>query len=145
MPLTAIVTIYRFMDLQGCIRVSQVALVVKNLHANAGDIRDTGSVPGPGRAPEGGHGNPLQFSCLENPIDRGSWWAAVHRVAKSQTWLKQGSVHARAHTHTIIHWEILAKVFKMDWFRPLKNLLMQSQWRHKWLDKKATWSVSHPF
>ena len=62
-----------------------MGLVVKDLDANAGDIRDTGSVPGPGRAPEGGHGNPLQFSCLENPIDRGSWWAAVHRVAKSQT------------------------------------------------------------
>ena len=64
---------------------SQVVLVVKNLPANAGDIRDTGSIPGSGRAPGGGHGNPLQYCCLENPMDRGAWWATVYRVAKSQT------------------------------------------------------------
>ena len=85
MPLTAIVTIYRFMDLQGCIRVSQVALVVKNLHANAGDIRDMGSVPGSGRSPGGGHGNLPQYSYLKNPMDRGAWWAIVHRIALSWT------------------------------------------------------------
>ena len=62
-----------------------MGLVVKKLPANAGDIRDTGSVPGSGRSPGGGHGNPLQFSCLENPIDRGTWQAAVHRVAESDT------------------------------------------------------------
>ena len=49
---------------------SQVVLVVKNLPANAGDVRDTGSIPGSGRFPEGGHDNPLQYSCLENPMDR---------------------------------------------------------------------------
>ena len=49
---------------------SQVVLVVKNLPANAGDVRDMGSIPGSGRFPEGGHGNPLQYSCLENPMDR---------------------------------------------------------------------------
>ena len=59
--------------------------MVKNLPANAGDIRDGGSVPGSGRSPGGGHGNPLQYSCLENLTDRGAWWAAVHRVAKSLT------------------------------------------------------------
>ena len=64
---------------------SQVALVVKNLPANAGDIRDTGSIPGSGRPPEGGHGNSIQYFCLENPMDRGPWQAMVHRVAKSQT------------------------------------------------------------
>ena len=52
---------------------SQVTLVVKNLLANAGDMRDTGSTPGSGRFPGEGHGNPLQYSCLENPIDRGAW------------------------------------------------------------------------
>ena len=62
-----------------------MGLVVKKLPANAGDIRDTGSVPGSGRSPGAGHGNPLQFSCLENPIDRGTWRAAVHRVAESDT------------------------------------------------------------
>ena len=63
--------------------------MVKNLPANAGDIRDVGLTPGWGRSPGGGHGNPLQYSCLENPIDRGAWWAIVHGVAKSQTSLKR--------------------------------------------------------
>ena len=57
---------------------SQVALVVKNPPANAGDIRDMGSIPGSGRSPGEGHGNPLQYSCLENPMDRGAWWATVY-------------------------------------------------------------------
>ena len=58
--------------------VSQVALVVKNLPANAGDARDAGSVSGLGRSPGGGQGYPLQYSFLENPMDRGAWWATVH-------------------------------------------------------------------
>ena len=56
---------------------SQVALVVKNPPDNAGDIIDTGSIPGSGRSPGGGLGNPLQYSCLENPMKRGAWWAIV--------------------------------------------------------------------
>ena len=66
-------------------RASQVMLVIKNLPANAGDRRDMGSIPGLGRSPGGGYGNPLQNSCLENPKDRGAWQATVHTVAKSQT------------------------------------------------------------
>ena len=62
-----------------------MALVVKNPSASARDVRDVGSSPGSGRFPGGGHGNPLQYSCLENPMDRGAWPATVHRVAKSQT------------------------------------------------------------
>ena len=62
---------------------SQVALVVKNPPASAGDLRDVGSIPGLGRSPGGGHGNPLQYSYLENPLDRGAWWATVHRITKS--------------------------------------------------------------
>ena len=58
---------------------------VKNLSANAGDVVDMGSVPGSGRSPGGGHGNPLQYSCLQNPMAKGTWWATVHRVAKSLT------------------------------------------------------------
>ena len=54
--------------------------MVKNASANAGDIRDMGSIPGLGRSPGGGHGNPLQYSCLENPMDRGAWQAIIHRV-----------------------------------------------------------------
>ena len=63
--------------------------MVKNPPANAGDIRDVGSIPGLGRSPGGGHGNPLQHSCSENPMDRGAWWFTVHRIAKNQTQLKQ--------------------------------------------------------
>ena len=62
-----------------------MALVVKNLPASAGDTRDTGSIPGLGRSPGEGNGNPLQYPCLENLMDRGAWWVTVHRVAKSQT------------------------------------------------------------
>ena len=69
-------------------------LVVKNPPAHAGDIRDVGSIPGLGRSPGGGHGNPLQYSCLENPMDRGAWQATIHRVAMSQTQLKRLSMHA---------------------------------------------------
>ena len=61
--------------------------VVKNLPANAGDTRETSSIPGSGRSLGVGNGNPLQSSCLENPMDRGALWGTVHRVAKSQTQL----------------------------------------------------------
>ena len=74
---------------------SQVGQVVKNLPANAGNIRDLGSIPWSGRSPGGGHGNPLQYSCLENLMDRGAWQAIVHRVAQSQTLLKRLSTHAQ--------------------------------------------------
>ena len=67
--------------------------MVKNLPANAGAVRDTGSIPGSGRSPGGEHYNPLQYSYLENPMDRGAWWATVYVVTKSQTRLKQLSTH----------------------------------------------------
>ena len=66
-------------------RASQIVLVAKNLPANAGDA---GQIPGSGRSPGGGHGNPLQYSRLGNPMDRGTWWATVHGITKSQTQLK---------------------------------------------------------
>ena len=59
---------------------SQAALLVKNLPAKAGDVRDAGSIPGLERSSRGGRGNPLQYSCLENPMDRGAWWVTVHRA-----------------------------------------------------------------
>ena len=62
---------------------AQVALVVKNLPANSGDIRDAGSIPGSGRSLGGEYGNPFQYSCLENPKDRGACRASVHRVTES--------------------------------------------------------------
>ena len=64
---------------------SQMALVVKNSPASAGDIRDTSSIPGLGRSPGGGNGDPIQYSCLENPMDRGAWQVTVHKVAKTRT------------------------------------------------------------
>ena len=67
---------------------SQVALVVKNPSANAGDVRDKSSIPGLGRSPGEGNGNPLQYSCVENPMDRGAWRATVHRVRQSWAQLK---------------------------------------------------------
>ena len=62
---------------------SQAALVVKNTPDNAGNISNVGLIPGSGRSPGGGHGNPLQYSCLKNPMDRGTWQAMVYRAAKS--------------------------------------------------------------
>ena len=70
-----------------------MALVVKNPTVNAGDITDKSSILESGRCPRGGHGNPLQYSCLENPMDRGAWPAMVHKVAKSQTQLNPLSMH----------------------------------------------------
>ena len=74
--------------------------VVKNLSASAGDTRDMSLNPGSGRSPGGGHGNPLQYSCLENPMDSGAWPATVRRVAKSQIWLRWLST---THTQHMIY------------------------------------------
>ena len=78
------------------IMASQVAPVVKNPPANAGEARHTALIPGSARAPGGGNGNPLQYSSLENPMDCGAWRATVRGVAKSRTRLKQ---HARVYNH----------------------------------------------
>ena len=73
---------------------SQVALVVKNPPANAGDLKDVGSIPGLGRSSGGGHGNPFQYSCLENPMNREAWQAMVHRVTKILIQVRRLSIHA---------------------------------------------------
>ena len=67
------------------LEASQIVLVVKKQPANAADIRDMGSIPRSRRSSGGGHGSPLQYSCLENPVDRGAWRATVHGVAESDT------------------------------------------------------------
>ena len=100
-----------------------MALVVKSLLASAGDIRDVGSIPGSGRSPEGANGNPLQYSCLENPMDRGAWRAVVQRVAKSRAGLKRLNTHTCSPSLTDLHWtgllslsgsiDILIEVFKV--------------------------------
>ena len=71
--------------------------MVKNLPAKAGDVRDKGLIPGSGRFPGEGNGNPLQCSCLGNPRDGGAWWAAVYGVAQSRTGLKRLSSSSSAH------------------------------------------------
>ena len=82
----------------------QVALVVKNPPANA---RDTGLIPWWGRSPGGGHGNPPQYSCLENSMDRGAWWAMDHRVAESRTHThRYRCILTHTHTHTHTHTEL---------------------------------------
>ena len=79
---------------------SQVALVVMNPPANAGDVRDARSIPGSGRSPGGGSGCSLQYSYLENPVDRGASWVMVHKFAKSRTQLKQLNMHTCTHART---------------------------------------------
>ena len=73
-----------------------MVLVVKNLPASAGDARGIGSIPGLERSPVGEHGNPLQYSSLENSMHRGAWWVTVHEVAKSQTQLSTSCILAKA-------------------------------------------------
>ena len=73
---------------------SQVAIVVKNLLANAADVRDTGLSSGLGRSPEEGHGNSLEYPCLENPVNRGAWRARVHGVSRSRTRLSDFHFHS---------------------------------------------------
>ena len=72
-------------DLFGNIHEVRMTLVVKNPPGNAGDAGNVGLVPGLGISPGGGNGNPLQYSCLKNPMDRGAWWARVCRITVSQT------------------------------------------------------------
>jgi len=75
---------------------------VKNPTCNAGDTGDAGSIPGSGRSLEEGNGYPIQYSYLENPMDRGAWWATVHGITKNRTWLKQLSMHSK-HTPRFIY------------------------------------------
>ena len=85
---------------------SQVALVGKNLLASEGDTGDEGSILELGRYPGEGNGNPLQYSCLENPRDRGAWQATIHGVANSWTWLSTyAHTHAHAHTDDVLEVE----------------------------------------
>ena len=102
--------------------------------ANAGDIRDPGSIPGWGRSPGGGHGNPLQYSFLENLMDRGAWQATVHRVAQSRTRLKRLSSHA------LVLWPVQpGAILSTLHLNPLRQVLVQSQFyrRQFWDSKKS--------
>ena len=72
-----------FKHIQGLPGAFPGGTVVNNPPANAGEVRDVGPIPGSGKSPGEGHGNPLQYCCLENPVDRGAWWAPVHSIAQS--------------------------------------------------------------
>ena len=89
-----------FAKMYDWLQASQVALVVTTPPADAGYPGDASLIPRLERSPGRGHSNPLQYSCLENPMDRGAWWATVHGVAKSRIWLKQCSMHAWLTTYT---------------------------------------------
>ena len=87
--------------------------LVKNLPVRAGGARDLGSIPGSGRFPGGGHGNPLQYSCLETPRDRGAWWTAVYGVEQGRTQLKRLSSSSSS---VSIGCQILGKVLHIHTF-----------------------------
>ena len=88
-----VIQIYRYRYSYRYRWASHVTVMVKNAPANTRHIRDVDSVPGSGRSHGWGHGNPLQYSCLETLMDRGGWWDMVHRIAESWVWLKQLSMH----------------------------------------------------
>ena len=126
----------------GCGTVSEMRVEGKrdwqweNPPANAGDVRDVGSILGWGRSPGRGHGNPLQYSFLENPMDRGAWQAIVHRVKKSRMQLKRFSTHARL---LQIFFPSLWFVFSFSWlsFAEQKFLfLVKSSW---WMISLVNW------
>ena len=97
-------TIYIRVYSSYCTGMSQVALVVENLPASAGALGDAGSAPGSGRSPGGGHSNPLKYSCLENPMDRGAWRATVRSITKIQTRLKRQPALCIVHSLDLDKW-----------------------------------------
>ena len=103
-------------------------LVVRNPPANAADIRDVGLIPESRRSPGGGHGNPLQYSCLDSPMDRGAWWTTVHRVTKSRTWLKWLNMHEYINVYYM--WYILYI------FQPIWNKKSLKKWMNPCLTAK---------
>ena len=106
--------------------------MVKNPPANVGDIKDAGSIPGLGRSPGGGHGNPLQYSCLENPMDRGAWWVTAHGVTQSWIPMKQ-LTHTRqpkdARAACLVKWQWANGQF-LFW----ESLVLPKNNSLRWLD-----------
>ena len=109
-------------------------LVVKNPAANTGNVRDLGLTPGLGRFPGGAHDNSLHYSCLGNPMDRAAWWSTVHRVAKSQAWLKQFSRHACKVKLEERPWEDTRKRWQStsQGERPPKKPALLTPWSPTW-------------
>ena len=106
----------------------QVALVVKNMPANTKDIRYVGSIPGSGRSLGGGHDNPLQYSCLENPMDRGAWQATVHGVPQSQTRLSD-LAHTEDRQHCGLVWN-QKRQHSLAWVPSPNHPSLTDTWTH---------------
>ena len=108
-----------------------MAQQVKKSACNAGDWGNMGLIHGLGRSPGGGNGNPFQYSCLKNPMDRGAWWATVHGITKSQAQLRNW---AHTHTHTHTHTRVLPVHVLSKYLFPFCNL--QHTWAHTQKEKK---------
>ena len=111
---------------------SQVVWVVKNTPANAEDIRDVGLIPGSGRSPGGEHGNPLQYSCLENPMDRGARLGTVQRVSKSQTWLSDFTFSVSYWVSQVAQWVKICLQCRWRRRRRFDPWVRKIPWRRAW-------------
>ena len=114
--------------------------VAKNLPANAANAGDVGSIPGSGRSPGGGHGNPLQYSCLENPMNRGACQATVHGVTKNWTILEQFSTHAGRVSWNVGFLDLIVGKSQQNWDR-LVILWPQMSWEGTIVDLKSIWII----
>ena len=131
-------------------RTSETSLVAQTVKASAYSVGDLGLIPGLGRSPGEGNGNPLQYSCLENPMDRGAWQATVHGVAKSQTWLSNFisfhfwayKVHLRITTYNLIDTEEGLKVWDTEMMqqRPMEK---EPKWEPDLMYIAQCFSVNH--
>ena len=108
-----------------------------NLPANAGNVRDMGLIPGEGRSPGEGHDNPLQYSCLEDPMDKGAWQAMVHRVAKSQTRLKWLSMHVCTHTRVCVSVCVCVWIHAEGGIKTFSKYNPSRKEEHVWFNWKA--------
>ena len=129
--------IYINIYLYFCLGIFPSGTMVKNLPANAGDARDVGLIPGSRRSPGEGNGNPLQYSCLGNCMDRGAWWATVHRVAHSWTRLNNW-----AHTCIDIYMTLMLSAFLSQFWCTLYFSSLQSKKHTAWLFHEGLWWVS---
>ena len=109
-----------------------IALFVRNPPADAGDVRDTGSIPGLGRFPGGGNGNPLQYPCLENPMDRGAWRATVHGIAKRLSMVVYGVNNLSNH-----EWEGDDRGWD-GW------MASPTRWTWVWVNSRSWWWMGRP-
>ena len=137
---------WKFSTMCWCMWASQVVLVLKNLPASAEDLRDKGLIPGSGRSPGGGHGNPLQHSCRENPTDRGAWRATVREVAESDMTevTEPTCIHVQLGSTNTLYIASMFPEAAADWERATRATwsfsLLNSLWGHLCLTGGRRWS-----